>query len=499
MISVKSDKKGREFYIGYPVIPRNTWVFVAADSPKANPAEVVLLGIILCYNMWMEMSNPVRDLIHNEIRSKKNPPTTGLKFMSAHSASLTGSNQKKNILILGAGFGGITAALKLVKCLGPRTKEYDIILVDRHHHQLFTPSLYRIAAIPHQDADTISLKSSILINLSDIFDPTPIRLLTDEIVGLHPENKKILLKSSGEFEFGYLIIALGSETAYFEIPGLSKYGFPLKTFDDALRLRNAIEKKYLTQPSLKIVVGGGGATGVELAAEFVGFICELGLKLQKPRNVCEVEFVLIEAAPEILPGFPGAVVQKTKKRLKALGVKTLTGSKINGLTEKEVFLENGAQEAYDIFIWTGGVEGPKIFRNAGFSLSAKKEIMTDEYLQARGYKNIFVVGDNAAFINPKTGKELPWNVPIAEAEGRLAAQNIVRAIYGQPLKKFRPLGRYPFILAVGRRYAIADLLIIRVFGILGWMAKGLVELRYFLFILPFRKALRTWLKSIRTL
>ncbi|OHA13944.1 MAG: hypothetical protein A3G49_01750 [Candidatus Sungbacteria bacterium RIFCSPLOWO2_12_FULL_41_11] len=100
-------------------------------------------------------------------------------------------------------------------------------------------------------------------------------------------------------------------------------------------------------------------------------------------------------------------------------------------------------------------------------------------------------------INPKTGKPLIWNVPVAEAEGRIAAKNILRSITGKPLKKFTPAKKYPFILTIGKKYAIADFVYFKFCGFTGWFAKQLVELRYLLFILPPQKAIRTWLLAIR--
>ena len=99
--------------------------------------------------------------------------------------------------------------------------------------------------------------------------------------------------------------------------------------------------------------------------------------------------------------------------------------------------------------------------------------------------------------NPKTGKPLIWNVPVAEDEGRIVAKNIINAIKGRPLKKYIPWKKYPFILAIGKKYAIADLVFIRFSGLTGWLAKQLVELRYLLFILPFKKALKTWLIGLK--
>lgn len=405
-------------------------------------------------------------------------------------------NNKKKIVIAGAGFGGMTATLKLYKLLGKLKNEYEIILLDRHHHQLYTAALYEIAAAPRKNAPDPTLKSSVLISLDDIIAKKQIRIINDELVGIEPSEKKLILRKNDELVYALLILALGSETNYFAVPGLKDYGLPLKTFDDAIRLRNKIEDLLPKKDGLKIIVGGAGASGVELIAEFVNFICSL--KKEAGKNICAVEFTLVEALPEILPDLEPWLIRKTKERLKTLRVIIKTGHTIINVTENEIYFKNGNKEFYDILVWTGGTKGPEILKNCGLPLSEKGAILIDDYLQVQGQAgSIFAIGDNSTLVNQKTGKALGWNVPVAETEGRLAAKNIIRVIKDQTLKKFKPLKKYPFVLAVGKKYAIADLIWLRFTGFNGWLIKQLVELRYFLTILPFNKAMRTWLNGIR--
>ncbi len=404
---------------------------------------------------------------------------------------------RKNIIIAGAGFGGITSSLILAKKIGNLRNEYEIILIDRHHHQLYTPALYEIAAIPRESVSSLSLKSSILIPINDIVSGKSIKFICDEVIGLESKERRVILKNLGEIPYEYLTFALGSETNYFGIPGLQEHSFPLKTFDDAARLRNTIEDTLRKKEALKIVVGGAGASGVELVAEFVNFVCILKEKILPAVKVCNVEFLLIEAAPDILPGFDSWIINKTKKRLGRLGIRLKTSTSITNVSWQQIELEDGSQEPYDIFIWAGGVKGPSLFEKLNLPLSSKGALQIDEYLQVRDAGGrILAIGDNSSFTNPHTGKPLVWNVPVAEEEGKLAAENILRAIQGREKKKFVPWTKYPYVLVVGGRYAIADLIYIRFWGILGLAAKALVELRYLLFILPPVKAFRTWAKAV---
>ncbi|MBU6414889.1 NAD(P)/FAD-dependent oxidoreductase [Patescibacteria group bacterium] len=404
--------------------------------------------------------------------------------------------RKKNIVILGAGFGGITAALALAKKQCAISREYNIILVDRHRHQLYTPALYEIASIPRENAADASLKSAILIPIADITAKKPIQHLCDDVIGLDRNGKKIILKNA-ELPYEFLVSALGSETNYFNIPGLKEESFPLKTFDDAVRLRNKIEDWVREKDAVKIVVGGAGASGVELVAEFVNFVCDIQKKIDLNSH-CKIELLLIESSPDILPGFDEWAVSKTKKRLAKLGVRIKTNATIVSVRNQELDFADGNKESFDILIWAGGVQGPAALERFELTRSKKGALVIDEYLRAGNpEERIFAIGDNSSLINPKTGKPLMWNVPVAEAEGRLVAKNIIREIRGKPLKKFIPLKKYPFILAVGKKYAIADFVIIRIAGRLGWCLKQLVELRYFLFILPLFQAIKTWLVCVR--
>lgn len=404
------------------------------------------------------------------------------------------NGMKKNIVILGAGFGGVTAALSLAKKQCALGAEYDIILVDRHRHQLYTPALYEIASIPKENASDASLKSAILISVADIIAKKPMQFICDDVIGLDRNGKKIILKHA-ELPYEFLISALGSETNYFNIPGLKEKSFPLKTFDDAVRLRNKIENWVRKKDAIKIVVGGAGASGVELVAEFVNFVCDIQEKIALHSH-CKLELLLIEASSDILYGFDAWAVNKTKKRLARLGVRVKTGTAVTSVRNQELNFADGNKESFDILIWAGGVRGPAVIKQFDLPLSQKGALIIDEYLRAGNPEDyIFAIGDNSSLINPKTGMPLIWNVPVAEAEGRLVAKNIIRTIKNKPFKKFVPLKKYPFILAVGRKYAIADLIFFRTAGRLGWCLKQLVELRYLLYILPIKKAISIWLRG----
>lgn len=404
------------------------------------------------------------------------------------------ATEKKHIVIVGAGFGGITAMERLVKKL---PSDFSLILIDRHHHQLYTPALYEIASVPREMTEDNILRSSILLPIKDMITGKPVTHIADEFIGLDSVSKIIRLKNTGPLGYEYLILALGSETSYFDIPGLREYGLPLKNFDDAIRMRNTIEGLLRKKEELHIAVGGAGSAGVELVAEFVNFICIMQERLLPDAKKCSVFFTLIEAAPDILPGFEPWVISLTKKRLHDLGVIIKTNATIVSVSEEQIIFKNGETLPKDILIWTGGVKGPALFRSLGLEVSSKDSLVMDEYLRAKEPSGaIFAIGDNATCMNPFTQKPVVWNVPAAEQEAKIVAMNILRAIAGKPLIHFNPSKKYPFVLAVGRKYAIADLIIFRFWGLSGWIAKQLIGLRYALSVLPLKTAITLWWQSV---
>ncbi|QQG45049.1 MAG: NAD(P)/FAD-dependent oxidoreductase [Candidatus Sungiibacteriota bacterium] len=403
-------------------------------------------------------------------------------------------NNKQKIVILGAGFGGITAALKLARLI-KKYQEYEVVLVDKNYYHLFTPALYEISAIPKEEAHGFKLKSAIVIPVEDIIYGREIKFIQGEIIGLDKIRRAVVVKNAGAVPFEYLLVALGSETNYFNIPGLKENSYPLKGFRDALRIRNKIEALLEQNRPITIVVGGAGSTGIEVIAELSNFICSLQKKLVKNHALCQVRLLVVEASPEIMPGFDNWSIGLVRKRLAKLGIETKTNFTVANVTSQEITGKDNTRLAYDIFIWTGGVTGLSLFKTLGLPLTPKETLAVNQYLEVE--PRVFAIGDNAGFINPATGKLLIWNVPVAEAEAKVAVRNIIREISGRKKTAFRPSRKYPFVLTVGKKYAVADLVILRLSGFIGWIIKILVELNYLRKILPLKKAIAHWLRAVK--
>ncbi len=406
--------------------------------------------------------------------------------------------EEKRIVIIGAGFGGITVALMLAKDPAIANRGYEIVLIDRQAHHLYTAGLYEVAAVPREFARDTYLVSSVRIPIPEIIRALPIRFIQGTLAGLDVGNRRVTLDSKGTLSYGFLVLALGAETNYFDIPGLKEYGIPLKSADDAVVIRNRIEQSAENKASLTIVIGGAGATGVELAAELINFLCALEREKRDEAPTCRATVILLEASAEILPGFGRNSVRQIKKRLHFLGVVVKTDSPIIAASKGDITLRSGERIAYDILVWTGGIRGPRILKTLGLPLSPNGTFAVDQSLRVlQSDERIFAVGDNAWFPDQRTKKPLPATAAVAEQEARHAARAISRAVRGKSARRFRPMKKYPFVLAVGRKYAFADLVTIRCAGMAGWCIKQLVQLKYFLFILPWPRAVALWWRNMR--
>lgn len=400
---------------------------------------------------------------------------------------------KKNIVILGGGFGGVKCALVLEKLVRHKISGYNIILIDQNSYHLYTPALYEISSALKDDAKAVALKKAISIPYEEITKNKNIKFLQNKITAI--ENKKIIFEDGNALDYEYAVVALGSETNYFGIRGLEEKSLPLKTLNDAIRIRNRIEKIFSSPKfkKIKIVIGGGGLTGVELASELINYIKKLCKKYKRDRKT--VKLTIIEAAPSILSSFPKSVQRLAAKRLNKMRVRIKTNNFITEVSEKNILTKEGEKIKFQILIWTGGVISCQVAKKCELETTEKGAVKIGEYLECQN--NIFAIGDVSCAINPKTGKPVPWTIPQARHQANIAAKNIINDILNKPKTKYRPKN-YPFIIPIRGKWAIAYLnWFIIIEGFWGWVLKQLVELRYLLGIVKPSLAFKIWLRGLR--
>lgn len=403
------------------------------------------------------------------------------------------STKGKNIVIVGAGFGGLQTALNLEKRF-KFYKDVSITLVDKRAYHLFTPNLYEIAASEEELTSLEQVKRSITLPLKEILKNKKINFIEALVEMVEPEMKQIKLAGKN-ISYDFLILALGSQSDFFGIEGADKYSLTLKSFSDALRIRNQIEfvisaQKYTTiKKTVRIVFAGGGYTGLELATELKGLVDFLAWKYQFPREKVEIE--IIEGSSKLIPGFDDRLSEDSYQRLQDLGIRVRLSSRIVKVDGHFVELNSGDKIAYDALIWTAGVKASPMVCSIKINLDNKDRFCVNEYFQVENHTNIFAIGDLAS-ITGKNGKPVPSTAQDAWAEARYLAYALPYIMENKrPPKKFANK-EHGFIVNLGGKWAIVDYGPIYLKGYLGFVINQLAHLRYYFSVLGIWKGL-SWL------
>ncbi|WP_027091379.1 NAD(P)/FAD-dependent oxidoreductase [Cohnella thermotolerans] len=339
----------------------------------------------------------------------------------------------KHILILGGGYGGLLAALTARKDLSPA--EARITLVNRYPtHQIIT-ELHRLAG------DTIKEKA-VALPLEKLLKGKDVNLLIDTVSEIKPNDKKVLLASGATVTYDALVVALGSETAFFGIPGLQENSFTLKSVDDANRIRAHVYdrldayKQSGNKADATIVVGGGGLTGIELVGEFADRLPEVCRS--KGIDFADIKLYVVEAGPAILPVLPPELIERAVTSLEKRGVEIITGVAITEATKNSVSLKDGRVLEANTIIWTGGVQGHPIVANCGIEVNRGRASVT-ETLQSTSHPDVFLAGDCAVVIPSEGARPYPPTAQLAWQMGETVGRNLAALIKGGKMEAFNPV------------------------------------------------------------
>jgi NADH dehydrogenase len=382
----------------------------------------------------------------------------------------TTTSSTRRVLILGGGFGGVYAALELERVLRGRS-DVEVTLVARDNYFLFTPMLHEVAAS--------DLEMNTIVN--------PLRKLLRRVktftgnIETIDLKKKCVAVSHGfdshvhELSYDHLVIALGSSTNFFGLPGLKDVALTIRTLNDAIELRNRLITHLEEansecaadgrQPLLTFVVAGAGFAGVEtiggindLVREAIRFYPNLKPELVRTVLISSEEFILPELGQKL-----GAYAQT---KLAARGVEIITKERVTAIREGVVELSNGQQIYADTLVWAAGngsnplIAALPIPKNTG-------RIVVNEYLEVEAFPGVWALGDCSLVPDGKTGRFHPPTAQHALREGRCAARNIAAAILGRRKESFRfaTLGQ---LAAIGHRTGVANVFGLNFSGFLAW-------------------------------
>ncbi|AXR62792.1 NAD(P)/FAD-dependent oxidoreductase [Leptospira mayottensis] len=382
-------------------------------------------------------------------------------------------SRKRKIVVIGAGFGG----LQVIKELS-QNNNLDITVIDKKNHHLFQPLLYQVATAVLSPADiAIPIRSLVGEKLN-------VTVVLGEATKVDLATKTVYYQNTST-NYDYLILSAGAKSSYFGNDHWEKYTIGLKNLKDALKIRHKLlisfEKAELSgdpevvKALLNYVIIGGGPTGVELA----GSIAELSHQIIRDEfhtiDPALSKITLIEAAPRLLMTFDPSLGEFTKKRLESRGVEVLTGTRVIDINERGVQLE-GKMITTQTVIWAAGVQANTIASTLGVVLDRGGRVIVDEFCNIEGHSEVFVIGDIANY-SKGIERPLPGVSPVAMQQGRYVAALIQGDLKNKKRKSFRYVDKGS-MATIGRTDAVAQVGVLKMKGLFGWLAWLFVHLFY---------------------
>jgi NADH:ubiquinone reductase (H+-translocating) len=383
---------------------------------------------------------------------------------------------KKHVVIVGGGYGGLRAVERLAG-----DPDLRLTLIDQNpYHYLQTEAYGYIAG--HFDIHDVTVD---LENWCGGFSPRV--AFVNEKALRYDTQTRTLRTETQTLHYDYLVIAVGAHTNFFDfIGGLREHSYGVKNLQRAFAFRSMFETLIYEKvcetrrngaDALHIAIGGAGLSGVEIAAEMAEIIHHhyrtLGTNAQK------IKLRLIDAAPTILPGMPPYIIDKTRRRLEALGIEILTDAFIDRVDAKAVYLKDGTVLPYQFMIFTGGIKANALDTDAPGPQNRLAQLQLDSRLNVGGTDDVFAIGD-CVELKDANGTPLPPTAQTAEKSAEYVAQSIKQRLQGDTPRPFHARIDGVFV-ALGGRYAVGELFgFIRVKGYTAYVLKKVITKGYYL-------------------
>jgi NADH:ubiquinone reductase (H+-translocating) len=383
------------------------------------------------------------------------------------------SGARPRVVIIGGGFGGLSAAKAL------RRVDVDVTILDRTNHYLFQPLLYQVAAGVLSPAD-IAMPTRFLLRRQ-----RNTTVLMADVRAIDTKGQTI--EADGlVIPFDFLIVATGSRHSYFGHPEWEPLAPGLKTLEDARHIRHRFlrafeEAEKSTDPVdqealLTFVIVGGGPTGVELAGVLPA-IAAKGMRRDFRRvDPARVRVLLLEGGPRLLPTFPESLSARAQRDLAALGVHCRTGALVTRITDDAVYVGDERIPTHTVF-WAAGNAVSPLIRALGAAVDRAGRALVEPDLSLPGVPHIFVIGDAAAVLDFPRKTYVPGVAPAANQMGTHAARMIARTLAGQPRRPFHYRNKGE-LAVIGRGRAVADFGLFQVTGFIGWWLWLTIHIAY---------------------
>lgn len=375
-----------------------------------------------------------------------------------------------NTVVVGGGFAGVKAALEIAKKkLGTVTLISDETFF-LHHATLYATATGRATA-------------ESVVTLKHIFAGYKnVKIVHDSMISVDPDRKLVVGKKKG-YEYDTLLIAIGAVTSHYDIHGMNTHSYGVKTLDEVREFNRHLHEELIADKHLDkhYVIIGGGPTGIELAGMLQTYLKQIAKAHHIKR--AKVNILLVEAADRLLPRLSQTASQKVQRQLENIGVKVLTGHKVEALG-KEYITVNGRKVATETAVWTSGVMNHPLFAQHPdvFQLSDNGRVRVNQYLEA--YKDIYVLGDNAD--TPHTGL-----ARTALEDGQYIARHLAQKTAKLPLTVRRSYSP-PTGIPIGDTWAYVEWFGVYVTGRFGSWCRRMMELSGYKALLSRDKALVAW-------
>lgn len=377
------------------------------------------------------------------------------------------------VIIIGAGFGGIRAAQAL------RKADISLLVIDKTNHHLFQPLLYQVATAALSTNNIAAPIREILRH------QTNTSVIMADVIAIDKQKKKVTMLDGQEHSYDYLVVATGASHAYFGHDEWEQHAPGLKTLKDAVMIREHLLLSFERAEKcdsiaeanayLRFVVVGGGPTGVEMA----GAIAEIAKKTLfknfrkiKPENA---EIYLIEGLENILPSYPAKLGRKAKKDLEKMGVKVMTRTVVTDITPQGVYIRDMFIETPNV-VWAAGNRASPLLSTLDVPLDKQGRVIVNLDMSIPDHPEVFVIGDAAAFKDPKTGI-LPGVAPVAMQQGRYVANIIAKEIPQHERKPFKHHDKGS-MATIGKAKAVATWGKLQFSGLMAWLAWCFIHVMY---------------------